>query len=549
MSSSFEEFHNTVSKIITTKNTIYAFGRITKTAEEGGGECVCVSKQPSKIHEVPRPPAIEPKTPALEEDEEWEETIDDDDDDDSSDDDSSGSDGDSEVDGEGSGGGKSGANGGRRKVNKKFLQAKSFSKIRSFKKVVRRVVQTQSVIQTVENNVARNKVIVASKSKGLSKVTVTGGSPISEEIAIELRRRVFGSAELIGSSLGEWMGVPFCFQGGQEQGRSCLLKTKRAVTKGFLMCVQGYILKHILFNRNVKVKEKQRLLLTTAMNLDSLKCKLSVAARAQEESLAVALTDFLWKAGERRLAVVCLCGDSFNVNSSEHYQSDGCTERIQIFQFRKQEELYACIKTYLYEFFCEEGNGILLALYSLVLSRGFDNLTEDLEGDKDLTLVQISGNIHPCVANLMIAGRATKHLHNGIVFEGSTQRAAKMKTGILSRCEIGLLVGPSADGDDSEVGSRLKTPSLPLWVTRCNGHSYGIIFSPNRELIRNYHAEKTFDIYYYSCSGGQITPTFLTVDTREQPVREETGPPVLERVIRTKWHDAYIDWHGTTPYF
>ena len=65
---------------------------------------------------------------------------------------------------------------------------------------------------------------------------------------------------------------------------------------------------------------------------------------------------------------------------------------------------------------------------------------------------------------------------------------ARPKTGILQRAEVGLLVWKRHDGDQCVVGSRLKTPSLPIWVTRCND-AYGILFNPNRDLIRDYHAE------------------------------------------------------------
>lgn len=69
-------------------------------------------------------------------------------------------------------------------------------------------------------------------------------------------------------------------------------------------------------------------------------------------------------------------------------------------------------------------------------------------------------------------------------------------------------------------GSRLKTPGLPIWVwflmpffvikywfifyhfqvTNCMGH-FGIIFNSNRELLRNYHAEKRFELHHYTCAG------------------------------------------------
>ena len=58
-----------------------------------------------------------------------------------------------------------------------------------------------------------------------------------------------------------------------------------------------------------------------------------------------------------------------------------------------------------------------------------------------------------------------------------------------------------------QPGSRLKTPGLPIWVTCCMGH-YGIVFNSNRELLRNYHAEKRFELHHYT-NAGEIDGTRL----------------------------------------
>ena len=47
--------------------------------------------------------------------------------------------------------------------------------------------------------------------------------------------------------------------------------------------------------------------------------------------------------------------------------------------------------------------------------------------------------------------------------------------------------------ESRQPGSRLKTPSLPVWVSSCAGH-YGVMFNTNRELLRNYHAERRYTI-------------------------------------------------------
>ena len=64
------------------------------------------------------------------------------------------------------------------------------------------------------------------------------------------------------------------------------------------------------------------------------------------------------------------------------------------------------------------------------------------------------------------------------------------RVGCVNRNEIGFLLW---DKDEArtlkwQLGSRLKTPTLPMWVTKVNG-SYGVLFNPNRELMRSYAAE------------------------------------------------------------
>lgn len=64
--------------------------------------------------------------------------------------------------------------------------------------------------------------------------------------------------------------------------------------------------------------------------------------------------------------------------------------------------------------------------------------------------------------------------------------------GVLMRSEVGFLVHEGDSNMSKQPGSRLKTPSLPIWVTLCLGH-YGVLFNTNRELLRNYHAERRYE--------------------------------------------------------
>lgn len=77
------------------------------------------------------------------------------------------------------------------------------------------------------------------------------------------------------------------------------------------------------------------------------------------------------------------------------------------------------------------------------------------------------------------------------------------------------------------------------------------MFNSNRELLRNYHAEKRFELHYYTCAGNYMT---MTIDNRSQfdndagqnnagnsnVSRDDGTSSLLSRLIHTKWADAKI---------
>lgn len=371
----------------------------------------------------------------------------------------------------------------------------------------------------------------------LQKLPVVGGSPVTPEKAKMLRQKVFGAASLVGPVETDWLNQSFCFH-PHDSPLGYGLKVAKGITKGFIMCVQGFVLKNLLFGRRrLSVGVEPRNLLKTTV-------------RAQEDALVEALADVLWQAGGRTGAFLCLTQENVYLTTDEDYQCDGCTERLHIFEYSKQDELRFNVKKYLYEFMSTERCGLLCFLYSLIMTRGFKRLEDDLGdvGDVGGTLLQHNGSIQPTLAALILTGRASPFLHNGIIYEGSEDTMAKPKTGVLIRAQVGLLVWQRSDGNRQvAVGSRLKTPSLPIWVTRCNG-SYGVLFNPNRELLRDYHAENRFNLYYYSCSSNHPAPTLVTIDARTPTATEEFSAPDLENLIHTKWNDATVTWNGTMPY-
>lgn len=150
--------------------------------------------------------------------------------------------------------------------------------------------------------------------------------------------------------------------------------------------------------------------------------------------------------------------------------------------------------------------------------------------DEKVYLISSAEEGSICIVTLLLTGRATPNLHNGIVNIGDEQHyvsldilfkkiPCKLKNyyfkliyatylfyiifkaiphyGILARSEVGLLVHYEETSTPVSVtqipGSRLKTPSYPIWITCAKGH-YGILFNTNRELLRNHLAERRYSV-------------------------------------------------------
>ena len=97
----------------------------------------------------------------------------------------------------------------------------------------------------------------------------------------------------------------------------------------------------------------------------------------------------------------------------------------------------------------------------------------------------------------------------------------------------------------AQVGVYLKTPILPMWLTKCEGQM-GILFNPNKDLLRSKGAENKFNLYYYANYEFDKTETpkqtILTVDSRagkKEEVadfdNEQCKVPHLETAISLKY--------------
>lgn len=56
----------------------------------------------------------------------------------------------------------------------------------------------------------------------------------------------------------------------------------------------------------------------------------------------------------------------------------------------------------------------------------------------------------------------------------------------------------------------LRTPLLPIWITKVNG-SYGMIFCTSRDLVADWKTERFFSVHYYTGHDAQQKPTCISI--------------------------------------
>ncbi|XP_071085785.1 inactive ubiquitin carboxyl-terminal hydrolase MINDY-4B-like [Haliotis cracherodii] len=346
----------------------------------------------------------------------------------------------------------------------------------------------------------------------------------------------------------EWQKSSLAFQ--HLEGRFPYgINAQRCGSRGLMLCVQAFLLKHLLF-----VKEYQSsIFLSSALQPNSYE---------RRRALIDGLCEMLWQAGERRRCCVCLQQEHSCFGPDYRYRVDNITERLHLFEFKKLEDLRIFIRRHLEQFQGDNSCGCILFLYSLVLSRTLHRVREDMDMPEDskLKLLTDMEECTPSLINLLLTGRAVPHLHNGdILYNRRGALLSQPVRGSKQRSEVGFLFWDKGEADDerTEVGSMLKTPKFPVWLTKVNGQ-FGLLFSTNVDLVSDWRAEHRFALHYYTGLVTQEKPAQLTIDTRYNRLRPKTSLrrrdqddkiPALEQCIMTKWYGANVLWNGTIPFY
>ncbi|XP_030910793.2 inactive ubiquitin carboxyl-terminal hydrolase MINDY-4B [Melopsittacus undulatus] len=366
----------------------------------------------------------------------------------------------------------------------------------------------------------------------------TGGRPISLEMAMELRKLLFGNVFQLFSC--EWAKACFRFREPYSD-LAYALETENGGARAILMAVQAYIIKYLLFIRTTEYTHLERL------------CR--VSRQEQGEALAAALADTLWAAGGGGRAMICLITTAIHVVPSSDYKADNFTERIHLFEFSEKAAAQEFILGHINCFKDERSHGVILFLYSLLFSRTLERVQEDLDCTATPLLKCSSGNITctQAVLSLLLTGQASPHELDGSQElgprgEGNEAWRQRGPVGYLrwSRAQV-----------EQQVCPRLRTPRLPIWLCSITGR-HSILFGTDSQILSDWKRERVFHLYFYNGQVEQTKTAHLTIDTHshhwEEDQSEDPSSPrkrclSVEMAIRTKWAGATVSWNGTDPFF
>lgn len=212
---------------------------------------------------------------------------------------------------------------------------------------------------------------------------VPPSTPVSLEEAHRAKSLIFGSSHLTGTFTEPWLAQGFFFQAPevtrevpslafglvQAQGGPC----------GMLAVVQAYVVKELLYSGSGAAA-------TPAQRYGLL----SSAAPALHRALVHALAEILWLVGDQRLARVVTRAPSAPRPGGAApgaarkmpfgnalFRPDGVTECMQVVELRSLEAVRNFFAASLPVFMAAQGHGVVLFLYSVIFTRGVENIEKD----------------------------------------------------------------------------------------------------------------------------------------------------------------------------
>ncbi|XP_047550375.1 probable ubiquitin carboxyl-terminal hydrolase MINDY-4 isoform X1 [Lutra lutra] len=366
-------------------------------------------------------------------------------------------------------------------------------------------------LEDVEDELVKEEVILSPVPSMLKLQIVS--KPIDLSVAKDIKALLFGSSLCCFNE--EWKLQSFSFS-DKASLRYGIVQNKGGPC-GVLAAVQGCVLQKLLFEGDSEADCVRQLQPSNAR---------------RSHCLALAIADIVWRAGGRERAVVTLASGTQQFSPTGKYKADGVLETLTLHGLTCYEELVTFLQQSIHQFEVGPYGCILLTL-SAILSRS----TELVRQDFDVPTSHLIGAHGYCtqeLVNLLLTGKAVSNVFNDVVELDSGNGNITLLKGIGARSDVGFL-SLFEHYNVCQVGCFLKTPRFPIWVV-CSESHFSVLFSLQPELLRDWRAERLFDLYYYDGLANQQEQIRLTVDTTQTipEDRDNDLVPPVELCIRTR---------------
>ncbi|KAJ8025334.1 Ubiquitin carboxyl-terminal hydrolase MINDY-3 [Holothuria leucospilota] len=161
--------------------------------------------------------------------------------------------------------------------------------------------------------------------------------------------------------------------------------------------------------------------------------------------------------------------------------------------YSNAEDFHEALSSSLH-FFTEDG-GVLIFMYSVILTKGIDNIKSEMQDSSEPLIDGTFGHGSQSLINLMLTGRAISN-----IFDFEKDIAGFKMKGIIQQSEIGFLT-LLENLRYCEVGSFLKSCRYPIWLLGSETHltvfftreltlvAPETVFEKARRIFSNYDTE------------------------------------------------------------
>jgi hypothetical protein len=201
---------------------------------------------------------------------------------------------------------------------------------------------------------------------------------MSLEAAHRVKSLIFGSSHLTGTFTDPWLLQGFYFKPDEVTREvpslACGLVQAQGGPCGMLAVVQAYVIKELLYTgSNERATPSARYDLMTNCKPDQLK-----------RALINAWVEILWMVGDSRLVRACVKNPSAakmsgarKMANGSTFKPDGITEALSYVELTSKDSVRNFFTVHHSVYADKKGAGCVLFLYSVILTRGVENVEKD----------------------------------------------------------------------------------------------------------------------------------------------------------------------------